>query len=29
MEIGTTGFLSGSVSFDAGKVVDFQVPALR
>jgi hypothetical protein len=29
MEIGTTGFLSGSVSFEAGKVVDFQVPALR
>jgi hypothetical protein len=29
MEIGTTGFLSGSVSFDAGKVVDVQVPTLR
>lgn len=29
LEIGTTGFLSGSVSFDAGKVVEVQRPTLK
>jgi hypothetical protein len=29
LEIGTTGFLTGSISFDAGKVVAIQKPALR
>lgn len=29
LEIGTTSFLTGSVSFDAGKVVEIQKPALR
>jgi hypothetical protein len=29
MEIGTLSFLSGSVSFEAGKAVEIQKPALR
>jgi len=29
MEIGTTSFLTGSVAFQAGKVVDIQKPTLR
>ncbi len=29
LEIGTTGFLSGSISFDAGEVVEIQRPTLR
>lgn len=29
LEIGTTGFLTGSISFAAGKVVEVQKPALR
>jgi hypothetical protein len=29
LEIGTTGFLTGSIAFDAGKVVDVQTPRLK
>jgi len=29
LEIGTTGFLTGSVAFDGGKVVEVQQPTLR
>ena len=29
LEVGTTGFLTGSVSFEAGKVVGVQRPGLR